>query len=526
MLSEPSHRRQPPIGFPQGIGARAAGRARASSRHAGSPILREDVATAGRWTLWHRVWACARGHHVLMSLQGIAANRPFHIDFPASLVDGATLALLVQERHELEAVLGVPVVFSEPPGGCFRWVAERVEPGEVPSLAWDAGSGRLVSRAADSNGLMATFSLLQTLAHSPGPQVSATPAGTIDEAIERIRTECETSYPYFTLRGLDWGALCADVMEDRPRTWEEFIPWASRWVARLGDAHTAVLDHDAGVSHPLYTAELHANGATMIEVPQTSAAFAAGVRVGWVVQIDDPAHWLRTVGASPQQHRRMAARRAMAFNGPERSFGATDPRTCRSVTWVERAVPHALEQLMTVRKNRAGDAVVVLRAFDPSAGIECVLDEVCAAATQRQHMVLDLRGNVGGDIMLAGRVRDRFLRTRTMVGSAAFTDGRGGLSEPQPRWAEPPVHGAWPGTLTVRVDASTYSAAEDFLVGVKGLDHVTVVGERTGGGSGRPRTVPLGPGCSLRISTAITYDRLGNPVEFHGIAPDRCSGTD
>ena len=108
-----------------------------------------------------------------------------------------------------------------------------------------------------------------------------------------------------------------------------------------------------------------------------------------------------------------------------------------------------------------------------------------------------------------------------MVGSAAFTDGRGGLSEPQPRWAEPPVHGTWPGTLTVRVDASTYSAAEDFLVGVKGLDHVTVVGERTGGGSGRPRTVPLGPGCSLKISTAITYDRLGSPVEFHGISPDR-----
>lgn len=482
--------------------------------------------TAGRWTLWHRVRACARGHHVLMTLQGIAANRPFHIDFPASLVDGATLALLAQERHEFESVLGVPVVFSEPSGGCFRWVTERAGHGEVPSLAWDAGSGRLVSRAADSNGLMATFSLLQTLAHSSGPQVSATPAGTIDEAIERIRTECETSYPYFTLRGLDWEAMCADVMEDQPRTWEEFIPWASRWVARLGDAHTSVVDHDAGVFHPLCTAELGERGATMISVPETSAAFAAGVRAGWVVQIENPAHWLSTVGASPQQHGRMAARRAMAVNGAERIFSATDPRTCRSVTWVERAVPRTLEQLMTVRKNRSGDTVVLLRAFDPSAGIESALDEVCAAATPSQHMVLDLRGNVGGDIMLAGRVRDRFLRARTMVGSAAFTDGRGGLSQPQPRWAEPPVHGAWPGTLTVRVDASTYSAAEDFLVGVKGLDHVTVVGERTGGGSGRPRTVPLGPGCSLRISTAITYDRLGHPVEFHGISPDRSSGRD
>ena len=122
--------------------------------------------------------------------------------------------------------------------------------------------------------------------------------------------------------------------------------------------------------------------------------------------------------------------------------------------------------------------------------------------------------------MLAGRLRDRFLRTRTCLGAVAFTDGRGGLSLPSPRMGEPPDGRSWPGTVVIAVDAMTYSASEDFLLGLQGLGHVTVVGERTGGGSGRPRSIPLGPGHRLRISTAITYDRRGVPVEFHGIRPD------
>ncbi|MDO4918962.1 S41 family peptidase [Kocuria sp.] len=458
-----------------------------------------------------------------MTLSGIAPDGLFHIDFPVDWLGPDVLSLLAQERHEFEAVLGVPVVFSEPAGTCCRWVVERADPGEAPSLEWNAERGVLVSRAADGQGVMATLSLLQTLAHSPGTQVSAAPPSTIDEAIELIRTECATTYPYFTLRGLRWDDICAGALQDRPRTWDQFIPWATRWVAQLGDAHTAVIDHRSAEFHPPYTAELLERGAVMIRVPEESAAFAAGVRPGWIVDVGDPAAWLAAVGASPQQHGRMAARRAMAIQGTQRRFTARDPRSSRSVTWTEEAGRHSRDDIVRLERSRSGEVHIVLRAFDPSADVESVFDAAAAAATASDRMVLDLRGNVGGDIMLAGRLRDRFLRARTWVGSAAFTDGRGGLSEPRPRWADPSESGRWPGILTVMVDASTYSAAEDFLVGLKGLEHVTVVGERTGGGSGRPRLIPLGPGCSLRISTALTYDRRGRPVEFHGIEPDEGS---
>jgi carboxyl-terminal processing protease len=46
------------------------------------------------------------------------------------------------------------------------------------------------------------------------------------------------------------------------------------------------------------------------------------------------------------------------------------------------------------------------------------------------------------------------------------------------------------------------------------------VGERSGGGSGRPRTLRLLPGWRLTVSTALTYDRDGRCVEGAGVPVD------
>jgi carboxyl-terminal processing protease len=47
-----------------------------------------------------------------------------------------------------------------------------------------------------------------------------------------------------------------------------------------------------------------------------------------------------------------------------------------------------------------------------------------------------------------------------------------------------------------------------------------VVGERSGGGSGRPRSVPLLRTWRLTISTVLTYDRSGRCVEGAGLPVD------
>jgi carboxyl-terminal processing protease len=137
-------------------------------------------------------------------------------------------------------------------------------------------------------------------------------------------------------------------------------------------------------------------------------------------------------------------------------------------------------------------------------------------------LVVDLRGNGGGDVTLARRFRDRFLRRAGRLGTVRYSLPGGGLSEPEPIDGEPaPEPKRWRGAVRFLTDPLTYSASEDALLGLQGLAHVEVIGEPSGGGSGRARSLRLLPGWRLTVSTALTYDREGRCVEGAGIPVDR-----
>lgn len=458
-----------------------------------------------------------------MMLPGLALGHRMHVDFsglPAGLEED-TLALLEQEHHEFEAVVGVPVDFVAAAPGTPAWVVHPREAGLGPALVWDPKRLRLTSYADDEADLMASLQLLQSIPTAPDWAATATPVMNVSAAADRIEEQCRASYPYLRLRGLDWDRISAEARRDQPSQWEDFTGWAMEWVARLGDAHTAVIDETTGAFNPPYTAELGYDGARLLIVPERSAAYEAGVRPGWRVRVEDAGRWWASTGACAQQRARVAARRFLALTAESRTFTASDPGSGRTVSWVEERRDPTLDDVVTVHRNRSGTVVVTLRAMNAAVDVESVFDDLAPRSGSTDHMVLDLRGNTGGNLMLAGRLRDRFLRRKTHLGSIAFTNGQGGLGERHQRWSSPSEHGRWAGRLTVLTDASTYSASEDFLLGLQGLEHVTVLGEVTGGGSGRPRTFPLSPATSLRISTAITYDRAGEPVEYRGIHPDR-----
>ncbi len=153
-------------------------------------------------------------------------------------------------------------------------------------------------------------------------------------------------------------------------------------------------------------------------------------------------------------------------------------------------------------------------------GLEERFVEIIAAHRHRQRMVLDLRGNTGGNLLMAQQLRRHFLRERSLLGTIQFTRADGTLAVPVELWDDPVPDGGWPGELVVLTDPLTYSASEDFLHGLQGLPHVTVIGAPSGGGSGRPRTLPLIPGWSVSMSTALTFDRNGHCIEGQGIPVD------
>ena len=66
----------------------------------------------------------------------------------------------------------------------------------------------------------------------------------------------------------------------------------------------------------------------------------------------------------------------------------------------------------------------------------------------------------------------------------------------------------------------SYSATNDFVNSMKQLPHVTILGDKTGGGSGLPFSSELPNGWSIRFSASPMFDPEMNQLEF-GIAPDR-----
>lgn len=123
--------------------------------------------------------------------------------------------------------------------------------------------------------------------------------------------------------------------------------------------------------------------------------------------------------------------------------------------------------------------------------------------------------------MLASKARARFLREPTLLGSIRYSVGQGELSEAFPLLGEPAeLEQRWRGRLVVLTDPLTFSASEDFRLGLQGQDHVTVVGQPSGGGSGRARSLRLLPGMTLTVSTALTFDRTGRCIEGAGIPVD------
>lgn len=437
------------------------------------------------------------------------------IVFPYGLA-APMLPLLHSEIAELQAVFGGDVIFVDVvPTGGPRWLVEQQLDIRHNTLRWDDATSTLTSIVRDAEGFAATLQMLHSLVTLEVDELTDAPVDDLAIASKRIEREIERGYPGFGIRDLTFADIRPEPLINPTILDLELM------VARLQDAHSAVREH-VPVFNPPYACSMHPDGAVFRRVPQGSAAYVAGVRAGWRTVCDDPARWCARTGAPPHVHDLVAGRRALALNGvDERVLKAISP-TGEVVPWRERTQPYQLANLLHTEIEK--DIVYVkLQNWIAGIGIEAELAAIFGSYQPGQTMVLDLRGNTGGNLLMAKQTRQCFLRERTLLGTIQFTRGDGTLADPVEIRDEPPPDGAWPGDLVVLTDGLTYSASEDFLHGLQGLPHVTVIGAPSGGGSGRPRTLPIIPGWQLTLSTALTFDRTGHCIEGQGIPVDHRS---
>ena len=163
---------------------------------------------------------------------------------------------------------------------------------------------------------------------------------------------------------------------------------------------------------------------------------------------------------------------------------------------------------------------VVCPSFSSGFG-EGNLDEVFHALRTCNGLILDIRDNSGGDLTYAERLAQRFTNERRLVGYISHKTGRGhsDFSTPVAQYLEPSDGVRWQKRVVVLTNRRCYSATNTFVRDIKCCPLATVIGDKTGGGSGLPFSSELPNGWAVRFSACPMFDAQMNQIEF-GIDPD------
>ncbi|MFP4485134.1 MAG: S41 family peptidase [Spirochaetaceae bacterium] len=124
-------------------------------------------------------------------------------------------------------------------------------------------------------------------------------------------------------------------------------------------------------------------------------------------------------------------------------------------------------------------------------------------------VIIDVRNNGGGSVSNVYAIGNRLVTEKTEVLEERVKTGPGrkDFSDFRPIHLEPPEEAPTytEKPVIVLTNASSYSATNYFAAAVKGLENVTTMGDRTGGGGGLPAYTELSNGWELRVSTTRLY---------------------
>lgn len=136
-------------------------------------------------------------------------------------------------------------------------------------------------------------------------------------------------------------------------------------------------------------------------------------------------------------------------------------------------------------------------------------------------LIIDVRNNGGGNLTTAQKLAARFINQKTLVGYMTHKTGKGhsDFSNPYPVYIEPSNGIRWQKRAVVLTNRRSFSATNDFVNSMKQFPLITIVGDKTGGGSGLPFTSEIPCGWSIRFSASPMLDPQMNQIEF-GINPD------
>jgi carboxyl-terminal processing protease len=465
----------------------------------------------------------------LLALAALPPDHPEH----ASLAGFATLIL--RELPEMEAEAGCPVapvaherlapgepaILIGPAAGnapLRAWREARCDLPDVPFVAIDRDARLVVVDATTVSGIGDAMQLLRTAIAERRALVTPSVCESAAEVLDRLDTEARRTFPLLGERAPGWAAA-VDAARQGMRDPEDLAA-LQRLMATLGDAHSWAKDPRVNGRLPYH---LHDDGAIarFWSVPEGSATWAEGVRPGDRCIAPDTAPWRERTGSAPVAKPWNIGYRALQGRVGEVVELAAIRRDGSVARWSETIQPLPWNEPIDTGSLDPRTGYLRVRGWLATPAWRDALTAALDEMTPYERLVVDLRGNVGGSLIAAQDARARFLPRRTALGTIRFSTVTGEMDRPHELVGEPPAEGPrWVKPVRFLTDPLCYSATEDFLQGLQGLPHVQLVGQATGGGSGRPRTIRLREQLIATISTALTYDRAGRCIEGTGLAPD------
>jgi len=359
------------------------------------------------------------------------------------------------------------------------------------------------------------------------------------QAYDRLGRLMARTYPFFEQKGLDWPALLAEhrpavAAAESDAAYAEALGWL---LLELQDAHTGVTTPWADVRCCFALVEEIEGQAVVTQAGP--AAVETGLERGSVLHsvdglpIDEALErvhpWLRN-GSTPWQRRYRAFRYLLSSSSQADGLTVTfeDPAgELRDVSLAWEAASSGQSggsdgPVITGQRLAGAVGLIRIPTLSAAAGRDLVaeFDAALAGLLDAPALILDLRGNGGGDSRLGDRMVGRLLDEPVRYGAFDFA-----ARMPQHFWMRRfplravPRGATYDGPVVVLIDTRVMSSGEDMLTALLARGGVTTVGRRTGGASGNPVIVRMPGNVRLRYSTGIGSAADGQPIEGRGYQP-------
>ena len=293
-------------------------------------------------------------------------------------------------------------------------------------------------------------------------------------------------YCFFGEKAVDWDQVRAVYrpLAGAANNRDEFAEVVRQVLAELYDAHTHLSQEWEGAPRwPPFDirVEPEMHGGAVTEVRSGSSAEQAGVKADdWIVAVDgqllDPAyrafyprcltHWDAEAYAYAFNvavaGRRGAARRLELVRGGEHLL-------------VDLPLTSGQEEPdLSHTRQEGGIGQITIRSFGALATIDA-FDAALAELADAPGLILDVRGNGGGDTAVARPIMGRFITERMPYATMRRRAGAG-LSEPWTEYVEPRGPFTYGRPVVVLTDAWSASMAEGFPMGMRALGRARIVG--------------------------------------------------